>query len=259
VVAYVGLMLFAVAGRSVKWTKREQPSPLVWLAVFSLTAICSTMIAAAFVTDVPVMSRYLIPVFFWPVVIVPVIVNHRLGRRFVAVGTVLSLLAAVSLIASSQRLASSNGLSARYYPSDIACVDDAVEREGLDNGIAPYWDAKYLQQFSRLNLNIAQYSDDLAETKWITSQRYFRPRYDFAVLPKDAESTFNISPDDLMKINGAPREIVACGSRLLYIYGKDGLHTSRRPQGSSLKPAKRFSARFGLLKTRRAKDNVTVG
>ena len=223
VVIYVGLFLFVVAAPSMKWITREPPPPLVWLTVFSLIAICSTIIAATFVTDLPVMSRYLIPVFFWPVVIVPVIVNHLLGRRFVAVGTVLSLIAVVSLTASSRTLASSNGLSARYYPTDIACVDDAIERVGLHNGIAQYWDAKYLQQFSRLNLNIAQYSDDLAETKWITSQRYFRRRYDFAVLSTDAESTFDISPDDLTKVNGAPREIVTCGSRLLYIYGKDNV------------------------------------
>ena len=227
VVAYVVLILFVLAGPSMRWTGREPPSALVWLAVFSLIAICSTMIATTFVTDLPVMSRYLIPVFFWPVVIVPVLVNHCLGQRFLAVATVLSVIAAVSLAVSSRTLARSNGLSTRYYPSDIACVDAAVEREGLHNGIAPYWDAKYLQQFSRANLNIAQYSDDLAETKWITSQRYFRPRYDFAVLSKDADSTFNIAPDDLTKINGAPNEVVTCGRRLVYIYGKDRLGTDK--------------------------------
>jgi hypothetical protein len=226
VAVYVGLMLFALAGGIVKWNERDDPSPTAWLMVFSVSAICSTIVAAAFVTDLPVMSRYLIPVFFWPVVTVPLVVRHVLGTRFLALGTTVSLLAIVSLTTVSYGLATSKGISGQYYPSDLACLDDAVERGGLHNGIAQYWDAKYLQQFSRLNLNIAQYEGDLAETRWITSQRYFRRRYDFAVLSRDAESTFNISPDDLAKVNGAARQIVACGSRALYIYGKDGLRVS---------------------------------
>jgi hypothetical protein len=260
VVAYVGMMLFGLMRPVVTGSDREYPSPLAWLTVFSLSAICSTIVAASFVTDLPVMARYLIPVFLWPVVSVSLLVHHYLGRRFVVVGTAFSLLAIVSLTSVSYRLAASNGVSGRYYPSDMACLDAAIEREGLHNGIAQYWDAKYLQQFSRLDLNIAQYSDDLAETKWITSLRYFRQRYDFAVLSTSADSTFDISSEDLTKMNGAPRQIVGCGSKVLYIYGRDRLRTTSSIAGQ--RPSDRARASMTVQTAhafRSAKENVPVG
>ena len=260
VVAYVGIMLFWLMRRGSRGSDRENPSPLAWLTAFSLSAICATIVAAGFVTDLPVMPRYLIPAFLWPVVIVSFLVHHHLGRRFVVVGTALSLLAVVSLASDSYRLATSNGVSGRYYPSDIACLDAAIGREGLHNGIAQYWDAKYLQQFSRLDLNIAQYSDDLTETKWITSRRYFRQRYDFAILSTNAESTFDISSDDLTKMNGAPKQVVRCGSRVLYVYGRDLLRTTSSIAGQ--RPSNRADASIAVQAARvpgNSKENVLVG
>jgi len=259
VVAYVGMMLFVLMRPAVSGSDRASPSPLAWVTAFSLSVICSTIVAASFVTDLPVMPRYLIPVFLWPVVSVSLFVRHHLGRRFVVAGTALSLLAVASLTSDSYHLGTSNGVSGRYYPSDIACLDAAIEREGLHNGIAQYWDAKYLQQFSRLDLNIAQYSDDLAETKWITSRRYFRQRYDFAILSTNAESTFDISSGDLTKMNGAPTQIVGCGSRVLYIYGRDRLRTTssvadQRPSDRAHTPTVQTARVF-----RNPKENVLVG
>jgi len=259
IVAYVGMMLFGLMRPAVSGSDRASPSPLAWVTAFSLSVICSTIVAASFVTDLPVMPRYLIPVFLWPVVSVSLFVRHHLGRRFVVAGTALSLLAVASLTSDSYHLGTSNGVSGRYYPSDIACLDAAIEREGLHNGIAQYWDAKYLQQFSRLDLNIAQYSDDLAETKWITSRRYFRQRYDFAILSTNAESTFDISSGDLTKMNGAPTQIVGCGSRVLYIYGRDRLRTTssvadQRPSDRAHTPTVQTARVF-----RNPKENVLVG
>ena len=182
--------------------------------------------AASLITDFPVMPRYLIPVFSWPVVIVVLFLGHYLGRRFVAVGTAVSVLAVVSLSASGYALARNNGLSGRLYASEISCIDDALEKEGLSNGIAQYWDAKYLQQFSRLDLSIAQYLETLEEMRWITSKRCFRESYDFAVVSEDAEPTYKISSDVLLKINRAPKRVVSCGSRSVYVYGKDKLRTT---------------------------------
>ena len=48
-------------------------------------------------TDLPIMPRYLIPVFCWPLVIVTLFARQHLGRWFLASAAVLSLLAALSL------------------------------------------------------------------------------------------------------------------------------------------------------------------
>jgi hypothetical protein len=225
-VGYLGVVMFLLYGRIGRSTNKNYPRQLAWLAVFSSLSLCATLTAASLVTDFPVMPRYLIPAFSWPVVIVVLFLGHYLGRRFFAVGTVVSALAVVLLTSSSYKLAHNNGLSARFYPSEISCIDDALEKEGLRNGIAQYWDAKYLQQFSRLDLTIAQYLENLEEMKWITSKRYFRDSYDFAIIAEDAEPTYKISSEALLRINGSPKQVVSCGNRSVYIYGKDKLRTT---------------------------------
>ena len=225
-IGYLGLVMLLLYGRIGRSTSEDYPRQLTWLAVFSCLSLCSTFVTASLMTDLPVMPRYLIPVFSWPVIIVILFLGHRLGERFFAVGTVVSALAVVSLSAGSYKLAHDNGLSARFYPTEISCIDEALEKEGLRNGIAQYWDAKYLQQFSRINLNVAQHLENLEEMKWITSKKYFRDSYDFAIVSEDAEPAYKISSEALSRINGSPKRVVSCGNRSVYIYGKDKLRTT---------------------------------
>lgn len=225
---YLGLMMFVLYGRVMRSTESDEPTTLAWLAVFSCLSICSTLTAASLMTDLPVVPRYVIPALSWPVVIVALFLGHYLRQRFFAVGAVLSALALAVLSTSAYNLASHSGLSGRYYPDEISCIDDALEKEGLSNGIAQYWDAKYLQQFSRLNLEIAQYLDNLEEMRWITSSKYYRDSYDFAVISEDAAPPYKISSEALLKINNAPTHVVSCGSRSVYLYGKDKLRTTPR-------------------------------
>jgi hypothetical protein len=223
-ISYLALMIVVYAGMG-KLIRTSYPPGLAWIAVFSSLSLLSMVVVAGLMTDLPVMPRYLIPVFAWPVVMVVLLVGHHLRKRFFDAATAISTLAVVVMSARAYQQANDNGLGERLYPDEISCVDDALEKEGLRNGIAQYWDAKYFQQFSRLNLNIAQYLENLEEMKWITSSRYFRSRYDFAIISEDAEPTYKISSETLSKLNGAPKQIVMCGNRSLYIYGKDKLRT----------------------------------
>jgi hypothetical protein len=177
-------------------------------------------------TDLPVMPRYLIPVFSWPVVTAGLLIGSRMGVRLIPVAIVVSLLAVASLGADAYDLTRQNGVAGRLYPDDIACIDDALERQSLQNGIAQYWDAKYIQTFSRLDLTMAQYLENLEPMKWITSGRYFRNSYDFAVVSEDAEPAYKISSDLLQRVSGPPARVVSCGNRTLYIYGKDRLRVA---------------------------------
>jgi hypothetical protein len=224
-ISYLALTIVVYAGIG-KLIRTSYPPRLAWLAVFSSISLLSSVVVAGLMTDLPVMPRYLISVFAWPVVMVVLFGGHHLGKRFFGAATAFSALAVVAMSAGAYQQAHDNGLSERLYPIEISCVDDALEKEGLRNGIAQYWDAKYFQQFSRLNLNIAQYLENLEEMKWITSKRYFRARYDFAIISEDAEPTYKISFETLSKLNGAPKQVVSCGNRTLYIYGKDKLRTT---------------------------------
>lgn len=121
----------------------------------------------------------------------------------------------------------SNGVEKQYYPEEISCIDNALEKENLHNGIAQYWDAKYLQNFSRLNLNVAQHFDNLGEMYWITSKEYFKQSYDFAIISESAAPPYKISPEALTRINGTPKSVKSCGSKLVFMYGKDKMRVRK--------------------------------
>jgi hypothetical protein len=227
VIAYLAVAAFALHDWWARPARHRVPQPLAWLIAFSLLSIGATVVTVTLMTDLPVMPRYLIPAFIWPIIVTGLFLAQLARRHAVAGAAVLAALIAGTLGYDAYRAVRDNGWSVRYYPNDIACMDAALESEGLSHGIAQYWDAKYLQQFSRRDLEIAQFLEHLEEMRWITSERYFRSTYDFAVIDESAEPAYRISTDALARINGAPKRVVACGTRSIHIYGKDALRTLR--------------------------------
>ena len=110
-----------------------------------------------------------------------------------------------------------------YYPKHMACIDQVLTRYHVSNGIAAYWDAKYMQTFSRLDLNVAQYVGEVQPMLWITSRDYFKAPYDFAIINTQGGQDHRINIQALNRINGHPRQIVTCGDRQLYVYGQGQL------------------------------------
>lgn len=200
---------------------------LYWLAIFSFLSLCSTLGAVSLVTNLPITSRYLIPALSWPVIVVFIFLSYRLRKHFSSLAIAISLLALASMSWSSYHSMMSKGIEKQYYPTEISCIDNALKKEGLHNGIAQYWDAKYLQNFSRLNLNIAQHLDNLGEMHWITSKKYFKQSYDFAIISESAAPPYKISSDALTHINGTPKSIESCGDKLVLIYGKDKIRVRK--------------------------------
>ena len=225
-IGYLGLVALALYAGRARAAGRDYPRQLSWVAAFSLLAICATFLVACLITDFPAMPRYLIPAYSWPVAGVVLLLCPILGHRTFAFSASASALIVATLGMSAYALVQSNGLRDRSYAAEISCIDNALEPEGLTHGIAQYWDAKYVQQLSRLDLTIAQYLENLEAMKWIISDRYYRERYDFAIISENAEPTYTISADLLARINGAPKQVVSCGTRSVYIYGKDKLRTT---------------------------------
>ena len=260
-VAYVACVIALLApshlrtlGRTAAPSHDRTLAPLSWLALFSLCSLCATATIVTLLTDLPVMPRYVIPVFAWPIVVTvlfltsgpegPPLQGHAtLGTNRTRRGGPLGPLAVIAIATGAltyqaYQLAHRSGVTTAFYPPAIACLDAAVEPEGLHNGIAQYWDAKYLQDFSRQDLRIGQYLENLEQMPWITSAKYFRDTYDFAVVDENAEPTYKISIDALTSINGAPRQMVRCGSRSIYIWGKDRLRVTAagRPAPAAPQP-----------------------
>jgi len=114
-------------------------------------------------------------------------------------------------------------IESAYYPADSACLDRALARMDLHHGVAQYWDAKPFQRFSRSGIVLAQHIASLEELPWITSRRYFRPAYDFALVGPDAPPPHHIPAARLEAINGPPLARVRCGAYTILLYGRDGM------------------------------------
>lgn len=195
----------------------DLPRPLALLVTFSMISTAATLGAVLLVRNLPVSPRYLIPVLTWPVIMSVLLIQHWLGARFFWIGTYVSGILALVLFASALRMPTHG--TPGYYPEQLACIDKALEGKSLHKGIAQYWDAKYIQMFSRQRITLAQYGSDLSQHRWITSGRFFAESYDFAIIAEDGGEQFKLPEDKLVAINGAPAERVACGNRTLLIYG----------------------------------------
>ena len=196
-----------------------------WLSVFSLLSMLSTIVALLLLTNMPTIgARYLVPLYFWPVIVVALFAGHCFRRRFVSTTVAISVLMMTPLTVDSYELFQSRGMGVDYYPGEIACIDDALERTNARNGLAQYWDARYLQNFSKLKLNVAQYSVRLDQMNFFTSKHYFRQNYDFAISSGNVNNAWQIPVDALNRVGGKPALVKQCGSRTVYVYKKDGLH-----------------------------------
>ncbi|MFM8268806.1 MAG: hypothetical protein ACKN9V_01345 [Pseudomonadota bacterium] len=193
------------------------PSHLIWLVFFALSENIFTLMTFACTAMGPE-TRYLIPSFFYPVIIVLIYANSLFKSRFAFVTLAISGLLCIWMGCESLALIRQNGIRNFYYPTDIYCIDKALMKHGARAGVAQYWDAKYIQTFSRTNLLLAQHMGDLSEMRWITTSRYFQPKYDFAIVSKNATQGYVLSETKLIKLNGLPKEEVSCGERTLYVY-----------------------------------------
>ena len=112
------------------------------------------------------------------------------------------------------------GFGFDFYPEQISCIDNAIGQRRLRDGIAQYWDAKYIQAFSKLKINLAQHIENLEEHRWVTSSKFYKENYDFAIISENAEPPYKISSRKLTEINGEPDSTIICGDKKILIYGQ---------------------------------------
>jgi hypothetical protein len=199
---------------------------MAFLIIFSTMSIGSALATISLLKSLPISPRYLIPVVSWPVVVAGLFMLKLSTRHFFKLATALSLLIASFLLHDAYRAMTIRGLHLDFYPADFACLDNALSSTTARNGIAQYWDAKLLQNFSRLDLNLAQYLEQLDEMRWITSSRFYRDTYDFAIISENAAPPYKLSAAAIERLNGPPTQVIRCGERSLYLYGKDRLKVS---------------------------------
>jgi hypothetical protein len=224
VLAYLVLIVVSIVSILGPPEKKIGDSKLYWLILFSFASTIATVLATLVIDGFPVAMRYLIPTSSWPLIIAVFGAARRLGtygRYFV---NILPIIACSLILINAVALIRLNGIQPDYYSATMSCIDHAIGQYGLSNGIAQYWDAKPIQMVSKLdNIILAQYSERLARDGWETSRRYFKDRYDFAIIADDKPSPFKLSTADLYALNGPPKTTVTCFNRTILIYGKNAM------------------------------------
>jgi hypothetical protein len=178
-----------------------------------------------FIKNLPPTDRYLIPIFVWPIIMSILFLSYGFKHYFHSFARVCMIGLVISLGTQVHTLFKKNGFNADYYPADVACIDKALNQyPTLNHGIANYWDSKFIQNYSRHRIVIAQYLNNLTEHAWITSESFFRPTYDFAIISNNAESVYVLSHKKKLKQWKKPAiETIHCGEHDLLIYGQDKL------------------------------------
>jgi len=227
VLGWLACFIFALACAARLARRRDPfglPPSLAWLLVFWLVSLAITLAVSLLVYNLPLAARYFIPAACWPILLAPLAAMHLLRERrapaLLLAGTIACTL---GIGTATARQWQAHPLEYDYYPADTACLDQALAGPDLHHGIAQYWDAKPFQRFSRRGIVLAQHIASLDELPWITSRRYFRPAYDFALVGPDAPPPHHIPAARLEAINGAPAARVRCGVYTVLLYGRDGL------------------------------------
>lgn len=203
------------------------PKEVIYVIIFVLFSSGAMLSAVLLITNQTVAVRYFIPAFCWPIIIGVIVTAYFLKDKFFYFGSVISIAAVTNLWFNTLALLKNNGVAKNYYPNEISCIDASLAKEQLSNGIAEYWDAKYIQAFSKSKITLAQYTRNLEEYRFITSKKYFKQTYDFVIVKKTGELAQRISKQELIELNGTPKKTLNCGDRDLLIYGKDGLRVRK--------------------------------
>lgn len=201
------------------------PRPLLLLLVFSFIAACGNLLAMLLTTNLVITTRYMIPAMSWPLVVMTILVAHWSAKRFTIIAFAGSFLFVFGAAVASFHAPRLQSVAA--YPADVACIDQALSQTGSRHGIAEYWDAKYIQSFSKHTLTIGQYMHDLSEHRWITSTRYFRPTYDFAIVNAENGPLYRLPQEAIIARNGPPLLTTVCGHHTVLAYAQDKLRVRK--------------------------------
>jgi hypothetical protein len=199
------------------------PRPLQLLTVFATLSCLATVAALLLTKDLLPVPRYLIGALSWPLVAGLFVLVDFLGARYrhggVALCLALCLAFSALLVIEAWRVRDVRDTDRHFYREQVACIDRTLGAAGARYGMAHYWDAKRLQGLSRLQLTMAQYTSELGRMEWITSERFYRDSYDFAIVAEQDPVDSALSRARLVAINGEPAQTVTCVDRTVLLYG----------------------------------------
>ncbi len=99
-----------------------------------------------------------------------------------------------------------------YYPHDVACIDSLAREYHFKNGLANYWDAKYITMFSHEGLRVFTVFPNLAPWYHVMNQNWYYK--DDGSSGKSRLFTFivndEVQPESIEKYLGPPEDTLEC-------------------------------------------------
>lgn len=179
-------------------------------------------------------SRYILAVFWFPILFYPVFLKKYLNNVSKKVGKMivlaLILLQAVPFLVSLKYLTKLSDIDINYYPKFIDCLDKNLSNSNLKNGIGSYGYSRPVELFSQRQLSIDIVNKQLLKAKWLSNPKLFKDKHDFVILSK-ANNVSEINEKLLYKLNSKPSYSFICEDDLynnkveVLVYGKDQVTT----------------------------------
>jgi hypothetical protein len=209
-----------VSRRNVRWMRG---TTLQALAVFAL--ISGTLpLVAAFVSAAGTTPRYALPLFYWPCILIAMILTQLDWRRAMTVAVALACVASLASMTFAIRDVIRFGLQDSYYTSTTSCLDEAAAKYGVEHAIGTYWIAKPTQEFSRTGLTVTVLTGNLKQRNWVSSAANVYPAYD-AFIDRKSEPSENLRRT-LIKRFGKPANVVTCGGVKMFVWSPGALRAS---------------------------------
>jgi hypothetical protein len=195
--------------------------PLHIITVYGLISALTTIAALLIPANFNIVPRYFIGVFIWPILITLAWIKNidykPIPKLTILFGSAVTITSCLLATSSYQK---DHGEMHARTSKEIQCIDGALDHATGVNGIAAYWDAKFIQGLSRHKLELAQYFRDLTPHKWITTERYFKQTYDFAIIDysDSLRSIYRLNKTHIEKINGPAQYSKKCQTHEVLIY-----------------------------------------
>ena len=217
----VGAYLLA-SRRNLRWMRG---TILQSLAVFAL--ISGTLpLVAAFVSAEGTTPRYALPLFYWPCILIAIILTQLNWRRAVTVAVALACVTSLASMTLAIRDVTRFGLQDSYYTSTTSCLDEAAVKYGVEHAVGTYWVAKPTQEFSRTGLTVTVLAGNLTQRNWISSAANVYPAYD-AFIDRESEPNDNLRRA-LFKKFGKPENVVTCGGVKMFVWSPGAIVPSNK-------------------------------
>ena len=185
--------------------------------LFCLVSLLATIMVSLSHFILPPTDRYFTTVFGLCIILFSIFTFSKFNKFF----RILSCISILFLPNYSMFKA----IDFTYKTPLSVCIDEFKRAHPVKHGVSEYWQAKVIYMLS--NISMAQISGNLEDIYMVTSNSFFKDKYDFIIINNKPVYDWSImDKQKIISINGTPDEIIECkeaNSEILYY--KNGLYT----------------------------------